>query len=49
MMGSMPLPNSPRLMMALVGPTVGIVSGAIIGVLALLVGRFVRPKKAVVV
>jgi len=49
MMGSMPLPNSPRLMMALVGPIVGIVSGAIIGVLALLVGRFVRPKKAVVV
>ena len=45
MMGSMPLPNSPRLMMALVGPVVGIVTGAIIGVLALLVGRFVRPKE----
>jgi len=45
MMGSMPLPNSPRLMMALVGPVVGIVTGAIIGVLALLVGRFVTPKE----
>ena len=44
MMGSMPLPNSPRLMMALVGPVMGIVTGAIIGLLALLVGRFVRPK-----
>src|SRR5262249_9884580 len=45
MMGSMPLPNSPRLMMALVGPVVGVVTGAIIGLLALLAGRFVRPKK----
>ena len=45
MMGSMPLPNSPRLMMALVGPVVGIVTGAIIGILALLVGRLVRSKE----
>jgi len=45
MMGSMPLPNSPRLMMALVGPVVGVVTGAIIGLLALLAGRFVRPKR----
>ena len=45
MMISMPLPNAPRLMMALVGPVVGIVKGAIIGVLALFVGRFVRPKR----
>jgi len=41
-MASMPLPNSPRLMMALVGPLVGIATGAMIGVLALLVGRVVR-------
>ena len=45
MMSSMPLPNSPRLMMALVGPLVGIVTGSIIGVLALLAGRFLRPKE----
>ena len=44
MIGSMPLPNSPRLMMALVGPLVGIVTGVIIGVLALLVGRFVQSR-----
>ena len=44
MMASMPLPNSPRLMMALVGPVVGVVTGVIIGVLALLVRRFVRPR-----
>jgi len=45
MMSSMPLPNSPRLMMTLVGPLVGIVTGTIIGVLALVVGRFVRPRE----
>jgi len=45
MMGSMPLPNSPKLMMALVGPLVGIITGSIIGVLALLAGRFLRPKE----
>ena len=44
MMASMPLPNSPRLMMAFVGPVVGVVTGVIIGLLALLVGRFVRPR-----
>ena len=44
MMGSMPLPNSPRLMMALVGPVVGVVTGTIIGLLAFIAGRFVRPK-----
>jgi hypothetical protein len=36
MLASMPLPHRPRLMMALVGPLVGVVSGAIIGILAVL-------------
>src|SRR5579864_4970540 len=36
MLASMPMPHRPRLMMALVGPIVGVVSGAIIGVLAAL-------------
>ena len=36
MLASMPLPHRPRLMMALVGPFVGLVSGAIIGLLAAL-------------
>ena len=35
MMATMPLPNSPRLMMALVGPLVGLISGLVLGVLAL--------------
>ena len=32
MMKSMPLPDSPKLMMAMMGPIVGIISGAVIGV-----------------
>jgi hypothetical protein len=35
MMNSMPLPDSPRLMMALIGPLVGLVSGLALGLLAL--------------
>jgi hypothetical protein len=35
MMATMPLPNSPRLMMALIGPLVGLISGLVLGVLAL--------------
>ena len=31
MMSSMPLPNSPRTMMALMGPVVGLASGVILG------------------
>jgi hypothetical protein len=47
MMTSMPLPDSPRLMMACVGPIVGVISGAIIGVLAYLAGRFIKPQISV--
>jgi hypothetical protein len=43
MMKSMPTPESPRLMMALTGPVIGIVSGAIIGTLCMVAGRLVRP------
>lgn len=46
MMSSMPLPNSPRIMMTLVGPLIGVASGAIIGLLALVFARFVRHRKA---
>jgi integrase len=34
MMKSVPLPDSPRLMMALTGPLIGVVSGAVIGLFA---------------
>ena len=46
MMSSMPLRNSPRIMMTLVGPVIGVVSGAIIGGLALVIARFVSDRKA---
>lgn len=48
MMASMPLSTHPRVMMLIVGPVVGVVSGAIIGVLALALSRLVirRPVTA---
>ncbi len=42
MMQSMPLPASPRLMMALTGPVVGLISGVIIGLFALGAAKLVR-------
>jgi hypothetical protein len=44
MMSSMPLPNSPRLMMACIGPIIGIISGLVIGLLAFVAGRLVKPR-----
>ena len=44
MMNSIPLQNSPRLMMALVGLVVGVVSGAIIGLLAYGASKFIAPR-----
>jgi hypothetical protein len=44
MMSSMPLPNSPRLMMAWVGPIVDIISGGLIGLFAFVAGRLVKPR-----
>jgi hypothetical protein len=38
-----PLPGSPRLMMALTGPVVGVVSGIVLGLLALLASKLVKP------
>ena len=46
MMTSMPLADSPRLMMALVGPVVGIITGLIIGLLAFIAGKLVKPRSA---
>jgi hypothetical protein len=42
MMKSMPLPAWPRLMMVVTGPVVGIMSGILIGTLALVIGHFVK-------
>jgi len=44
MMSSTPLPDSPRVMMACVGPIVGIISGAIIGLLAYVAAKLVKPQ-----
>ena len=43
MMTSMPLPTHPRLMMACAGPIVGVISGIIIGLLAFVAGKIVKP------
>jgi hypothetical protein len=46
MMKSMPLPGWPRLMMMITGPVVGIMSGIIIGALAIVAGHFVKQSGA---
>jgi len=48
MMSSMPLPDSPRLMMAMVGPVGGSVSGAVIGLFAVVAGKLLRRSPATV-
>lgn len=44
MMASGPMAGSPRLMMALTGPVVGIVSGIVLGLFALVASKLVKPK-----
>jgi len=46
MMKSMPLPDSPRIMMALMGPVIGIVSGVVLGLFALAAGKLVKRQPA---
>jgi hypothetical protein len=46
MMQSMPLPASPRLMMALTGPVVGLISGVVLGLFALVAGKLVKNPPA---
>jgi hypothetical protein len=48
MMKSTPLPDSPRLMMALVGPVIGVVSGLVLGVFGFVAGKFVKPGLKVI-
>ena len=45
MMRTTPLPGSPRLMMAVTGPVVGVISGVILGLLGLLGSKLGRPKQ----
>lgn len=44
MMQNMPRPDSPRLMMAMIGPIAGLVSGAVIGILAFIAGKLLKPR-----
>ncbi|HUL50047.1 MAG TPA: hypothetical protein VLT79_08545 [Gemmatimonadales bacterium] len=46
MMKSMPLPDSPRFMMVMAGLGIGVVSGIVIGLLALLATKLVRSRTA---
>lgn len=41
-LAQLPLPDSPRLMMLAVGPAVGLISGGIIGIFAVVAGRLVK-------
>ena len=44
MMPSMPLPGSPRLMMALMGPVVGVVSGVVLGLFAIVARKLIATR-----
>jgi uncharacterized membrane protein len=46
MMTSMPLPDSPRLMMALMGPVVGVVSGLVLGLFAVVAAKLVVARRS---
>jgi len=46
MMKSMPVPESPRMMMVLFGPIFGSIFGLILGLFAFLAGKFVKPVRA---
>lgn len=41
MMASMPLAGSPRLMMTLMGPVIGVASGLVLGLFAVIAGKLV--------
>ena len=45
MMTSMPLPGSPRLMMALMGPVIGVASGLVLGLFAVVAGKLVTTRR----
>jgi hypothetical protein len=48
MISSMPLPDSPRLMMAMTGPIIGLVSGIVLGVFAIIATKLVKPTPGAV-
>lgn len=46
MMTKMPVPDSPKLMMLMTGPIVGLVSGLVLGLFAFIASRIVKKKAA---
>ena len=46
MMASMPMPDSPRLMMLLTGPVIGAASGIVLGLFSFIAGKIVRRRTA---
>ena len=46
MMASMPMPDSPRLMMLMTGPVVGAASGVVLGLFAFIASKLVRRRLA---
>jgi hypothetical protein len=45
MMAKMPMPNSPRLMMLMTGPVVGIISGLVLGLFSFVAGKLVKKSQ----
>ena len=48
MMQSMPVPVSPKLVMALTGPVFGLVSGVVLGLFALVAGKLLKSSSPTV-
>ena len=46
MMKKMPMPDSPRLMMLMTGPIIGIISGLVLGLFAFAASKIVKKKLA---
>ena len=46
MMNSMPLADAPRVMMLIMGPIIGVLSGLVLGLFSWIAARFVKPVAA---
>jgi len=46
MMTSMPLPASPKVIMGVTGPIVGLISGVVLGLFAFVAGKLVKPSRS---
>jgi uncharacterized membrane protein len=44
MMTKMPMPDSPRLMMLMTGPVVGLISGIVLGLFSFIASKIIKKK-----